>query len=60
MRSARDARPPGGPNYFIFKKFSANNLQNNPNLGVGAPAKKILDPPLDYDRYHIKITFVNW
>ena len=34
----RDARPPppGRPNSFIFMQVSAKNLQNNPNLGVGA------------------------
>ena len=29
--------PPWSPNSFIFMQFSAKNLQNNPNLGVGAP-----------------------
>ena len=38
--------PPGGPNYFIFMQFLAKSLQNNPTLGVGAPLRKILDPPL--------------
>ena len=32
--------PPGGPNSFIFMQFSAKNLQNNPNLGVGAPPRE--------------------
>ena len=36
---ARDASPPG-PNYFIFMQFSAKKLQNNPNLGVGAPPRE--------------------
>ena len=26
---------PGGPNSFIFMQFSAENLQNNPSLGIG-------------------------
>ena len=29
--------PPGRPNSFIFMQFSAKNLQNNRNFGVGAP-----------------------
>ena len=36
----RDARPPWGPNSFIFMQFSAENLQNNPNLGLGAPPRE--------------------
>ena len=42
---ARDARPPGGPNSFIFRQFLAKNLKIA-LLGVGAPLGKILDPPL--------------
>ena len=34
---ARDARPPGGSNSFIFMQFSTKNGQNNPNLRIGAP-----------------------
>ena len=45
--------PPGGPNSFIFMHFSAKNLQNNPNLGVGAPLGKILDPPLVWSKWQI-------
>ena len=30
---ARDARPPGVPNSFIFMQFSAKNLKNNSNFG---------------------------
>ena len=46
----RTPPPPRGPNSFIFMQFSAKNLQNNPNLGIGAPAPfgKILDLPLHY------------
>ena len=29
---------PRGQNFFIFMQFSAKNLQNNPNLRVGAPS----------------------
>ena len=28
-------QPPGGQNSFIFMQYSAKNMQNNPNLGVG-------------------------
>ena len=42
---ARDM-PPGDPNSFIFMQFSAKSLKNNPILGVVAPLRKILDPPL--------------
>ena len=28
---------PRGPNSFIFMQLAEKNLQNNPNLGVGAP-----------------------
>ena len=38
---ARDARPPAGPNSFIFMQFSTKYLQNNRILGVGAlPSEK--------------------
>ena len=30
---ARDARPAGGPNSFIFMQFSAKNLKNNSTFG---------------------------
>ena len=30
----------GGPNSFIFMQISAKNVQNNPNLGVGAPPRE--------------------
>ena len=32
--------PSPGPNSFIFMQFSAKKLQNNPNLGVGAPPRE--------------------
>ena len=35
--------PPLGPNSFIFMQFSAKNLQNNPNLGIGTSLEKILN-----------------
>ena len=41
-------RPPG-PNSFIFMQFSAKNLQNNPNLGIGAPPREI---PGSVTAYH--------
>ena len=34
---ARDARPPWGPNSFIFMQFSAKNWKIIELLGVGAP-----------------------
>ena len=34
---ARDARPPGGPNSFIFMQFSAKMWKIIAILGVGAP-----------------------
>ena len=38
---ARDARPPGGPNSFIFMQFSAKKKSvSTPTLGVGAPQGK--------------------
>ena len=33
----RQGRAPEGSNSFIFMQFSAKYLENNPNLGVGAP-----------------------
>ena len=42
--------PPGGPNAFIFMQFSAKSWKNNPTLRVGAPLRKILDPPLVTDK----------
>ena len=45
---ARDARPPGGPNSFIFMQFSGKKLKNNSTFGSWrTPLGKILDPPLD-------------
>ena len=44
---ARDARPPGGPNSFIFMQFLAKKLQNNSTFGSWRPLLgEILDPPL--------------
>ena len=46
-RGAPGTRAPwGGQNSFIFMQFSAKSLKNNPTLGVGAPLRKILNPPL--------------
>ena len=38
-RGARDARTPWESKFFYFQ-FSAKELQNNPNLGIGAPSRK--------------------
>ena len=44
---ARDARPPWGPNSFIFMQFSRIKLKNNSTFGSWrTPLGKILDPPL--------------
>ena len=40
--------PPWGPNSFIFMQSSARNLQNKRSIGVGAPLRKIMDPPLEF------------
>ena len=43
----RDARPPGGPNSFIFMQFSAKNMQSYSFFGSWSTLlRKILDPPL--------------
>ena len=50
-----------GPNSFIFMQFSAKKLQNNPNLGVGAPPLgKILDRPLLDDSPRINTASLFW
>ena len=36
----------GDPNSFIFMQFSAKKLVSIPTVGVCAPLRKILDPPL--------------
>ena len=47
LRGRRGRVPPSrGPNSLIFMQFLATKLQNNPTLGVGAPLRRILDPPL--------------
>ena len=47
LRGVPDARAPGVQILSFFMHFFAKNLQNNPNLGIGAPLLgKILDPPL--------------
>ena len=33
----RDARPPGGPNSFIFMQFSAKIINKHTHFGVGTP-----------------------
>ena len=44
---AKDARPPWGPNSFIFMQFSGKKLKNNSTFGSWrTPLGKILDPPL--------------
>ena len=49
IQGGAPGRPsPGGLNSFIFMQFAANNLQNDPTLGIGAPLREILDPPLVY------------
>ena len=40
LRGAPGTPPPRGPNSFIFMQFSAKNVRNSPNLGVGAPPGK--------------------
>ena len=42
---ARDARPLESK-FFHFHAVFRKSLQNNSTLGVGAPLRKILDPPL--------------
>ena len=37
LRGAPETRT---PNSFIFMQFSAKNVQNNPNLGIGAPPRE--------------------
>ena len=39
-KRGRQGRAPPGPNSFIFMQFSSKNLQNNPNLAVGAPPRE--------------------
>ena len=49
---ARDARPPLGPNSFIFMQFSGTKLKNNSTFGSWhTPLDKILDPPLRKAQY---------
>ena len=57
---ARDASPPGGPKSFIFVQFSAKNLQNNTNLGVGTtpPSGKSWIRHWPVPSFHVSITSI--
>ena len=46
IQGGRHGRAPWGPSVWIFMPFSAKSWKNNPTLGVGAPLRRILDPPL--------------
>ena len=47
LRGASGTHAPWGPNSFIVMQFSAKTLVSTPIFGVGAPLRKILDPPLE-------------
>ena len=55
MGGASDTPPTSGSKFFHFHVVFGKKLQNNLNLGVGAPPEKILDPPLDYKIYFDEI-----